>query len=94
MVAQAGFDAMMRGEADVVTGWKNKIQATLAHVTPAGILAEQHRKMADPGSGKNVTAEHSGEHRGDSPREPTSNWCCGEVSAENVLRKKQPNRGQ
>lgn len=95
MVAQAGFDAMMRGEADVVmTGWKNKIQATLAHVTPAGILAEQHRKMAEPGSGKNVTAEHSGEHRGDSPREPTSNWCCGEVSAENVLRKKQPNRGQ
>ena len=48
MVAKAGFDAMMRGEADVVTGWKNKIQATLAHVTPAGILAEQHRKMAEP----------------------------------------------
>jgi uncharacterized protein len=72
MVAKAGFDAMMRGEADVVTGWKNKIQATLAHVTPAGILAEQHRKMAEPGSGKSVTAEHPGEHRGDVPRKPTS----------------------
>jgi uncharacterized protein len=52
MVAQAGFDAMMRGEADVVAGWKNKIQATLANLTPAGVLAAQHRKMAEPGTAK------------------------------------------
>jgi short-subunit dehydrogenase len=51
-VAQVGFDAMMRGEADVVSGWKNKVQTTLANVTPSGILAEQHRKMAEPGTGK------------------------------------------
>jgi short-subunit dehydrogenase len=50
-VARAGFDAMMRGEADVVTGWKNKVQVTLAHITPATVLAERHRKMAEPGSG-------------------------------------------
>jgi uncharacterized protein len=24
----------------------------LANVTPAGVLAEQHRKMAEPGSGE------------------------------------------
>lgn len=50
MVAQTGFDAMMRGDGDVVSGWKNKIQTTIANVTPAGVLAAQHRKMAEPGT--------------------------------------------
>ena len=51
-VAQDGFEAMLKGEGDVISGWKNKIQVALAHVTPAGILAEQHRKMAEPGTAK------------------------------------------
>jgi short-subunit dehydrogenase len=51
-VARTGFEAMMKGEGDVVTGWKNKLQTAIASVTPAGMLAEQHRKMAEPGSGK------------------------------------------
>lgn len=51
-VARVGFDAMMQGDGDVVAGWKNKIQAALANVTPAGMLAEQHRKMAEPGSAR------------------------------------------
>jgi len=50
-VARDGFDAMMRGDGDVVSGWKNKIQTTVANVTPSGVLAEQHRKMTEPGSG-------------------------------------------
>jgi hypothetical protein len=50
VVARAGFDAMMKGEADVVTGWKNKVQTTLANVTPNTVLAEQHRRSAEPGS--------------------------------------------
>ena len=50
-VAKVGFDAMMNGEGDVVSGWKNKIQSAVANVTPAAMLAEQHRKMAEPGSG-------------------------------------------
>jgi short-subunit dehydrogenase len=49
-VAQQGFDAMTSGETDVVSGWKNKLQTLLANVTPAPILAEQHRKAAAPGS--------------------------------------------
>jgi short-subunit dehydrogenase len=49
-VARAGFDAMMRGEGDVVSGWKNKLWTAIANVTPAGVLAEQHRRMAEPGS--------------------------------------------
>ena len=51
-VARLGFDAMMRGDGDVVSGWKNKLQTAMANVTPAGVLAEQHRKMAEPGSAK------------------------------------------
>ena len=51
-VAKVGFEAMMRGDGDVVSGWKNKFTTVLASVTPAGMLAEQHRKMAEPGSGE------------------------------------------
>jgi len=51
-VAKVGFDAMMAGEGDVVSGWHNKLQTAVAAVTPAGMLAEQHRKMAAPGSAR------------------------------------------
>jgi hypothetical protein len=43
---------MLNGEGDVVSGWKNKLQTVLANVTPSGMLAEQHRKMAQPGSAR------------------------------------------
>ena len=52
-VARAGYEAMKNGEGDVVSGWMNKAQAALAAVTPSGVLAEQHRKMAEPGSATN-----------------------------------------
>jgi short-subunit dehydrogenase len=52
MVARTGFDALMNGDGDVVSGWKNKLQTVLANVTPAGLLAEQHRNMAEPGSAR------------------------------------------
>jgi uncharacterized protein len=55
-VAKIGFEAMMRGDGDVVSGWKNKITTALASITPAGVLAEQHRKMAEPGTAKTNTA--------------------------------------
>jgi len=51
-VARIGFDAMMDGEGDVVAGLKNKLQAAVANVTPAALLAEQHRRMAEPGTAK------------------------------------------
>jgi short-subunit dehydrogenase len=51
-VAKVGFDAMIRGDGDVVSGWKNKLQSAIANITPAGVLAEQHRRMAEPGSAK------------------------------------------
>lgn len=50
-VALTGYRAMQKGEGDVVAGFKNKLQAAMAAVTPQSVLAEQHRKMAEPGSG-------------------------------------------
>jgi uncharacterized protein len=52
-VAKVGFQAMMDGEGDVVAGLKNKMQVAAAHVTPSSVLAEQHRKMAEPGTARN-----------------------------------------
>ncbi len=51
-VAKVGYRAMQKGEGDVVAGFKNKLQAAMAAVTPQSVLAEQHRKMAEPGSGQ------------------------------------------
>ena len=46
----AGWDALMKGEAHEVSGFKNKLQAASTHIVPESILAEQHRGMAEPGS--------------------------------------------
>jgi uncharacterized protein len=43
---------MMKGEAEVVAGLKNKLQVAAAHVTSGQRLAKQHRKMAEPGTAK------------------------------------------
>lgn len=51
-VARTGFEAMMRGDGDVVAGWQNKLQAAIAHVMPSTVLAEMHRKQAAPGTAK------------------------------------------
>jgi short-subunit dehydrogenase len=51
-VAKVGYEAMMKGEGDVVAGMKNKFQAAMAAITPDSMLAEQHRKMAEPGTAK------------------------------------------
>ena len=49
-VAQTGWDALMRGDGHVVYGLKNKLQAAMSHILPAGVTAEMHRKMAEPGT--------------------------------------------
>jgi short-subunit dehydrogenase len=58
-VARTGFDAMMRGDGDVVSGWKNKLMSAIASVTPSGIVAEQHRKMAEPHSERQQSKPNS-----------------------------------
>lgn len=51
LVAQDGWDALMAGKDSIFSGWKTKVQGVMANITPAAVLAEQHRKMAEPGSG-------------------------------------------
>jgi hypothetical protein len=43
---------MMRGEGDIVTGWRNKLLSAMAAVIPSDMLAEIHRRKAQPGTGK------------------------------------------
>jgi uncharacterized protein len=52
MVARTGYKAMMNGQGDVVSGWSNKLQSSIASITPAALVAKQHRKLAEPGTGK------------------------------------------
>jgi hypothetical protein len=42
--------AMMRGDGDIVSGWKNKLQMAAASVMPSAMLAERHKAMAAPGT--------------------------------------------
>ncbi len=50
MVAKTGFNALMKGEGDVVAGLKNKLQAAATRILPDDQLAKMHRGMAEPGS--------------------------------------------
>lgn len=50
-VARDGFEAMMAGKDHVVAGaLKNRIQSGLSGITPDTVLADQHRKLTEPGS--------------------------------------------
>ena len=49
-VARIGWEAMQKGEADVVAGLRNKMQVAMSKVMPAERSAEMHRKLAEPGS--------------------------------------------
>jgi short-subunit dehydrogenase len=51
-VAQDGWDAMMSGAGHIVSGWKNKLQAAMSHVTPDSVLAKMHANLAEPGTAK------------------------------------------
>lgn len=48
MVARKGYDAMMRGESGVVTGFMNKVQAMFSGLIPDSVLAQMHRRKAEP----------------------------------------------
>lgn len=49
-VAKLGFEAMQRGDGDVIAGWSNKLRAAISHIMPSEALAEAHRKMTGPGT--------------------------------------------
>lgn len=66
-VAKTGFDAMMSGELKVVAGFANKMRAAMSNVAPDSTLAEMHRGMAEPGTGK-AEEPKSKRERTDRPR--------------------------
>jgi short-subunit dehydrogenase len=49
-VAADGWNALMAGKGHIVSGVSNKLQVAASGVLPQSFLAEQHRKMAEPGS--------------------------------------------
>ena len=55
-VARDGWDALMAGKGHIVSGWHNKLQVATAGVVPQSILAQAHRKIAEPGSGDDCSA--------------------------------------
>lgn len=51
-VAKQGFEALMDGKDHVIAGsLKTKLQGAVSKALPDTVNAEQHRKMAEPGSG-------------------------------------------
>ena len=57
-VAKIGFQAMLKGEADVVAGLKNRMQVAMSKVLPAQATAQMHRKLAEPGTTEPTIQKH------------------------------------
>ena len=49
-VARTGWDAMKAGRGHITAGLLNKAQVAAAGVVPQSVLAEAHRRIAEPGS--------------------------------------------
>lgn len=47
-VADDGYAAMLDGDAQVVSGWMNKIQTMFADILPDEVVAQMHRRLAQP----------------------------------------------
>lgn len=50
-VAKDGWKAMLGGKGNITSGIVNKLQVAASGIAPASVMAHQHRKMAEPGSG-------------------------------------------
>ena len=46
--AKDGYEALMRGDDKVVSGFKNKAQVAMANVTPDSMVADNMKKMQEP----------------------------------------------
>ncbi|RZK27461.1 MAG: SDR family NAD(P)-dependent oxidoreductase, partial [Hymenobacter sp.] len=46
-VAKDGYEALMKGEEKVVSGFKNKLQIAMSNITPDNVLAATIRKESD-----------------------------------------------
>ncbi len=46
-VAKDGYEALMKGDDKVVSGFKNKVQSAMSNIVPDTMLAEQMRKQSE-----------------------------------------------
>lgn len=61
-VAQDGYAAMLADEDQVVSGMMNKLQALAGDILPDELVAQIHRRMAEPDSHKPVEEAREAEH--------------------------------
>jgi len=47
-VAQAGYEALMRGEARAIPTWAAKLQTSSSNILPDSVLAANMRKQMEP----------------------------------------------
>jgi uncharacterized protein len=47
-VARDGYKAMLAGDDEIVSGFMNKVQAVFGNILPNDLVAQMHRKMAEP----------------------------------------------
>ena len=47
-VLQTGLDAMIKGKSDIVMASQGKLRSAIANISPTGMLAEEHRGVAQP----------------------------------------------
>ena len=51
-VAKDGYEALLEGDTQIVSGFMNKVQTMFADILPDDLVAQMHRKMAEPESHK------------------------------------------
>lgn len=51
-VAKDGYEALLKGDTLITSGFKNKVQKTFADLLPEELVAKMHRRMAEPESAK------------------------------------------
>lgn len=59
VVAQQGFDAMIRGDAKLIVGWRNKLCVALASMAPDDLVAHWHQKLTEPGSARHADKQRA-----------------------------------
>lgn len=47
-VAKDGYDALLDGDTQIVSGFMNKVQTMFADILPDDMVAQMHRKLAEP----------------------------------------------
>jgi short-subunit dehydrogenase len=49
-VAKDGYKAMLDGDSEIVSGFMNEVQSMFADILPDELVAQMHRRMAEPES--------------------------------------------